>query len=65
MSAVDLNESGSVTDADVLNVSVEHKQYLNSNIVPCLNMTSTVIKKKCALYVFEITMKELFNLIPV
>lgn len=57
MSAVDLNESGSVTDVDVLNVSVEHMQYLNSDIVPCLNMTSTVAKKKCALYVFEITMK--------
>lgn len=54
MSAVDLNESGSVTDVDVLNVSVEHLQSLNRNIVPCPN---TVTKKKCALYVFEITMK--------
>lgn len=57
MSAVDLNESGSATDVDVLNVSVEHRQYLNRNIVPCPNMTNTVRKKKCALYVFEITMK--------
>lgn len=57
MSAVDLNESGSVTDVDVLNVSVEHLQYLNRNIVSCPNVTNTVTKNKCALYVFEMTMK--------
>lgn len=50
MSAVDLNESGSVTDVDVSSVSAEHLQYLNRNIVPCPNMTNTVTKKEmCSL----------------